>query len=417
MHPRQHLGMGSPADVAMAFANNATGGTLNTVVGSGQGTVDAAGNFSSDPIGSTDTIINGAHATVNGVSDLAGQTVNVGALIFAAKLDPATVLAQGEQAGAAVAAQIGNEAKAAWDASTSATANEARKAAGVVAAIEIAQNGYNPDDPKSTAALIGVIVGACACIPGVGMVISGAISILYGVTLAIGAILQAVGIINPKPTCNTSGNWLASTVLDSYSSNLPPVPKGSFAALIVPALAQNAANAANCHTGTDFKGEAPYLDPMKVLSAIAALWNANSSGPPMTVYIPTLYDGPDVFGVGAGFGGLLPALPAAFQPMPSPVPRYGQPVLSVSGTDAWNLQGVPTASRVLWPVNQPFMLELSGSTFKTATAASATFTKVALISAAIPASIVAGAAVYGVATKTALSVVLKSMWRGAKFWR
>jgi hypothetical protein len=404
MHPRQHaVGLGSPADLALAYGSGAVNGAVNTAT-----TPSSLARVASDPVGSVNVVVDGAQTTVSDISQLFGKTASVGALLQSIHLDPAAIVQQGEAVGARIVGEVGADAKNYWDQQTTTAANDARKYQGVVAAIDIATHGLDLKDPNgSMNKVFGAIAGAAACIPG-GVVVSAAIGILLAGFNAMGALFQAIGWVAAK-SCVHTGTWTFKEIYWIYTNSvpgtLPPMPPGSFAAMVVPMLAANAAAGGNCNDNSPV----PYMDPIKVVAAAAALWNANSSGPPMTVYVPAL--GEWVFPFTA-----WQQLPAAFQPFPPGTPLNA---LGLNPPDAGTWSPRPGVGQA-WSTTAPFFLELTGSVLVDPRAqtsgVSPTAKKVLIASAAIPVGVVAGAGVYAVATKTALPVVLKSMWRFVKFW-
>jgi hypothetical protein len=173
---------------------------------------------------------------------------------------------------------------------------------------------------------------------------------------------------------------------------LPAMQPGSFAALAIPMLAANAAKIANCQGG-------PHN--AQVLAAAASMWNANSTGAPMSVYVPALSDDgtSQMFAVDA-------QVPYAFQPA-TDMNQYPSSPLSP----------FPTNSLSLDPTQTPaFILQLSGSTFgaKTTAPSSTAGSKLATAAVAIPATIGIGTLVYAWATGQSVETVLRELWRGTR---
>jgi hypothetical protein len=270
-----------------------------------------------------------------------GQTIDAGTLTTVAGLDPATVVAEGKAAGQAIGEQFGAQVKSSWDAATSNAANESRKWQGAADAIDLASHGYNPDDQADNAKLVGVIAGALAFVPVVGPILSGALALLYVIGEGIADLLKSTGLI--WYGCRTSGNWTPRTILDGIASagGLPPMPAGSFASLVMPALAKNAADLANCKSG---------YSNLQIIAAISQLWNANASGPSQTIYVPAI----DVWGGGNIFA-VAEQSRAAFQP-------------SSTVTDILGDLGAQSGSGIAYVQEEPFMLTLNGSTLLSATA-------------------------------------------------
>jgi len=177
---------------------------------------------------------------------------------------------------------------------------------GAASALSLAQNGYNPDNPDDSAKLVHAISGGLCLIPGVGLVLGGAVEGLWlvgnAVAKPLGRLLYSIGIsgFNPDaPPRETSGGWTASKILKAQHE-LPPMPRGSFAAFVVPALAEYAAQSSN------LKGDMP---PATVVDAAVLIWNKTHAGPAVPYYIPAM-------GAQAGGLGVAPTdfiLGSAFQ--------------------------------------------------------------------------------------------------------
>jgi hypothetical protein len=277
---------------------------------------------------------------------VSGQIVDATTLTAVARLDPATVVQQGKDAAIAIGQRLGANVKAQWDAQTSTAANDARKMQGAVDAVDLATHGYNPDDPADNAKLVGMVAGAVSFIPVAGPILGAAVVLLYAIGEGIAAILKAVGLI--WYGCRTTGNWTAKNVLTAIASEggsnerpntgLPPMPLGSFASLVMPALAKNSADLANCKPG---------YSNLQVLAAMAHLWNANTSGPAITVYVPAL----DTTGAGARVFAEPQQSSAAFQPSVTVHDILGD----LGGKEGGLFGSIGSA-------NPPFILRLNGST-------------------------------------------------------
>jgi hypothetical protein len=201
--------------------------------------------------------------------------------------------------------KLQGQAKATWDASQTNVANAQRVTNGAIAAESLVQNGYNPNDDADNQKAITAVAGGLSLIPGIGPVLGGALLILDAIALGAAKLLEAIGLISP-PYCNSTGNWTPAKVLAPFPS-LPTTP-GTFAALATAALATNAADSLNCK---------PHYPPSWVLTGVATLWNQNSSGNPVQIWIPNLDpSGVQIFAPQQGGGPSLDTLTSyAFQPL------------------------------------------------------------------------------------------------------
>ena len=335
--------------------------------------------------------------------------------------------------------QMSDSAQEAWNGATSDEANNNRIAAGAQSAGDLLSNGYDPDSTKDNQELITAIAGAISLVPGVGPLVGGALMLLDAIGEGIASLLQSTGLI--WFGCRTSGNWTPANMLAIEQAqaqqfvaqqtpnvrNWFPTPTGSFASLVFPMLLGNAAKMSNC-AGT-------FTNP-QILAAAVAMWNANASGPAMSVYIPALTD---------GAGGQIFAGPQqawlAFQPCPSM--QHAETMQQPAGI--LGLPGVEFQSPFVYPGGEvvnamsarigrseladapnvfgPCVLKLSGSYFNPATkaqtvntpfAASSPVTagQVAIGAAAVVGTAAAGTAIYSFATGQAVGVVVGKAWKG-----
>ena len=216
---------------------------------------------------------------------------------------------------------------------------------GASSLLSLAQTGYNPDRPGDSANLVHVISGGLCLIPAVGPLLGGAVEGLWAVGNALGCPTEqafaSIGFGSPSPACGghpctTSGNWTTASVLTENAGALPPMPVGSFASLMVPALAENAAQAADCK---------PSIPPNVLVDAVVMLWNQNHAGPAVPYFIPAIGEtlggamGSTMLLGGMGYrvsgstpsarAGLHPNIYYAFQPASKAV---ADGLLQVSGT-------------------------------------------------------------------------------------
>jgi hypothetical protein len=328
--------------------------------------------------------------------------------------------------------QMSGAVQDAWNGATSDQANDQRVAAGAQAATGLLQNGYNPDSSADNQALITCIAGAVSLVPGVGPILGGALMLLDAIGQGIASLLQKAGLI--WYGCRTSGNWTAANIIAIEKSQAqaqvaqqtPNVqnwfasPPGSFAALIFPMLAQNAATMSNC--------QGSYTNP-QVLTAAVAMWNQNATGPSMSVYIPALADG----SLGEVFAGPQQCW-LAFQPCESMQQAQTTPppagIIGVAGTNflspfstlnamsvkTGRVGGVSDAPSVFGPC----VVTLSGNYFNpaatkatvTTQASGVTAGQVAIGAAVVGGAAAAGTAIYSFATGQAVSVVVGKAWKG-----
>lgn len=170
---------------------------------------------------------------------------------------------------------------------TGVNVQNARAQAGAAAAVSLAQHGYDVGNMADNEALVTAIAGGVALIPGVGPVLAVAIETLWQVGKIAACPVQSafaeLGMASLPPSCGgqpcvRSGR--AATPFDILSgSALPSMPIGSFASLVIPALATQAAKSDNCQAA---------FPPSVIVDGIAAIWNQTHAGPPVDYYIPPL---------------------------------------------------------------------------------------------------------------------------------
>lgn len=172
-------------------------------------------------------------------------------------------------------------------AQTGVDTNQTRVSQGASSAYSLLQNGYNPDSSSDNANLVHAIAGGLCLIPGAGPVLGAAVEGLWAIGNAVGCPLEnafaSIGFGSPSPACGgkvcaTSGNWTAQGILQSQA-HLPDMPKGSFASIVMPALATYAAQNLNCKGG---------FPPGMIVDACAAIWNQTHSGPSEDYFVPPL---------------------------------------------------------------------------------------------------------------------------------
>ena len=186
------------------------------------------------------------------------------------------------------------QAQAELAAQTGVNLNQQRVSQGASSAISLAQNGYNPASDSDNANLVHAIAGGLCLVPGVGPILGAAVEGLWLVGNQVACPLEnafsSIGFGSPSPACGgkvctTSGNWSVASILSTLSGlhALPKMPKGSFAAFVVPVLAYGAAQNANC------KGSAP---PATLVDAAVAIWNKSHAGPAVAYLVPALLTSP-----------------------------------------------------------------------------------------------------------------------------
>lgn len=166
-------------------------------------------------------------------------------------------------------------------AQTGVDTQNATVAQGASSAASLLQNGFNPQSASDNANLVHVIAGGLCLIPGVGPLLGGALEALWQVGSVIACpvtnAFASIGLGTPcnAPPCRTTGNFTTAQMLEGA----PPMPRGSFASLAIPALASAAAQAANC------KQVAPAA---VIVDAVVNVWNKTHLGPAVPYVVPAL---------------------------------------------------------------------------------------------------------------------------------
>ena len=170
-------------------------------------------------------------------------------------------------------------------AETGVDTSNARVQQGAAATLDLAQNGYNPNSKEDSAKLIHAISGGLCLVPGVGLILGGAVEGLWAVGNAIATPVQnafasiGLGDRDDAPPCQSSGNWTPALILSINKGRLPATPKGSFAQFVIAALAMYAAQSSNCKGG---------FPPSAVVDGALAIWNKTHYGPAIPYYVPPL---------------------------------------------------------------------------------------------------------------------------------
>ena len=373
------------------------------------------------PVPTADDLAQAAQLTANArLTQATGGLLTSQTLLYASGFTPADVTSMANslyqnalQAGATDAAN-------AWAAATSPAANSQRIDAGASAGLSLIINGYNPGSNSDNQQLIVAIAGACSLIPGIGTMLGGAVMILDAIGEAAASLLEAVGLV--WFGCRTSGDWTPAMIAAQYPGlHLGP---GTFAALANAAILKNAADFANCNGR---------MDNQVVLAAVAQLWNANSSGPPMTVYVPAMTAGgpqPFVFTEQAKYAfakvSSLSQVPLGNYAVQTPEGSLGAPFNTTYG-DPSALDAPDEAMNALgYSPTPPGILQLTGSIPGLAIGGSApaapaavgpsTAANVAAGTAVVGGAALTGTAVYAFAKGQAVSTVLKSGLLAIKGW-
>ncbi len=211
---------------------------------------------------------------------------------------------------------------------------------GASAAVSLLQNGYDPSSKSDNANLVHVISGGLCLVPGIGPLLGGAVEALYAVGNVIACpVTDAFAAIGfgtrcDAPPCSTSGNWTTASVMKENAGRLPPMPRGSFSSLAVPALASSAAQWGNCKPGPNASA---------VVDAVVNTWNLTHAGPAVPYLVPAIQEASGhtgsvlLGGAQASVSGTTPSARAgivpnifyAFQPVSKAV---ADGVLTVNGT-------------------------------------------------------------------------------------
>jgi hypothetical protein len=319
--------------------------------------------------------------------------------------------------------QLSSDATAQLQAQTGIDVNNARVQQGAMGALSIAQHGYNPGDPADNAKLVHAIAGGLALAVPLGTILGAYVELMWDVGNAAACpllkVFSSIGLTQSdcdSPPCATSGNWSAGALLlgASQSHGLPPMPTGSFASFVVPALAEYLAQADNCKGG---------FPPSVVVDAAVNIWNATHAGPAVDLYVPPLspfLTGVDIIPHGNTTGCLPngvcdtdPNVAYAFAPLsstywgvisqsPSPPPFTG----FVGGYDPARVVSVNSGPAI--SASKAITMHLGPGGL--ATTSSSVATKVLVGTAVVGGGVLASAAVFAWMKKRALTSVLQSMW-------
>jgi hypothetical protein len=312
---------------------------------------------------------------------------------------------------------------------TGVNVNNARVAAGAAATVALAKSGYNPADPGSDALLIHAISGGLCLIPGVGPLLGAYVELMWQIGNAVACPVQkffsSIGLSQgdcDSPPCASSGNWSAGGLLlgASQSHGLPPMPVGSFASFVVPALAAYLAQADNCKGG---------FPPSVVVDAAVNIWNATHAGPAVDLYVPPLsptLTGLDILPHWQNATGCLPNgvcdtdpnVAYAFAPLSStywgnlasapPPPPYAG---FVGAYDAPRTVSVHTGAPI--SATKAITMHLGPGGTAVASSAPSTGQKVAIGAAVAAGSVVTSSALIAWATGESFSQLWKGLWRRA----
>jgi hypothetical protein len=233
----------------------------------------------------------------------------------------------------------------AWADQTSDAATEQRVQQGAQDAGDLVTHGFDPGNPADQQKMIGAIAGGLALIPGPGPLLAGALEGMYQLGNALAPVLNKLW---PTGCWHTGPNTKPGDIMQMWprvpgnTGKLPPMPSGSFAELVMNALAAAEADTFNCKNPPG---------PATIVAGLAQMWNNHASGPPVDVFVPALSlmfgtGGVDtsaitreVPGHGFMFDGVDPPpflsqqqLAHAFQPIAS-VPSYVQDLVSPSAVE------------------------------------------------------------------------------------
>ena len=310
---------------------------------------------------------------------------------------------------------------------------------GASAAVSLLQNGYDPSSDSDNTQLVQAIAGGLAAIGpatgGVGFILSGAVEALWAigsqVDCPIESAFASIGFGSKSPACGgqpctTSGNWSASSIMSD--SQLPAMPRGSFASLVIPAIATNTAKAMNCKSS---------MPPGQVVDAVVAVWNQIHAGPAVDYFIPPLAGiqiagGNSAVTIGNPIiipfwqnvsdsvtSNVDPNVFFAFQPVSvivaAEASRYGMDI--TSDFESRPTVYFPIASG-LWVVTQPRIVSLNiGPLISLGPSASTTSTTtVAGHAAALGGGAVLGGLLYAWASGKAIDTVFSSAFSILKGW-
>lgn len=179
----------------------------------------------------------------------------------------------------------------AWDNQTGQAATAQRIQDGAADAGELVTNGFDPDNAGDRQKLVGAIAGGLALIPGPGPVLAGVFEGMYQVGNALAPIINKLwpqGCWHSGPLTTSKDVFAMWPQIITGHGSLPPMPHGSFAELVMNALAAAEADSWNCKSTPQ---------PQQIVAGLAAIWNAHASGPAQDIFVPALSL---LFGPGSG---------------------------------------------------------------------------------------------------------------------
>jgi hypothetical protein len=374
------------------------------------------------PVPTSDQLAQAAQLTADAkLRQFSGGLIDTKTLLYASGFTPADLASMANNFYQKAAGSAITGLQQSWAAATSPQANTAREAAGAEAGLALIQHGYDPGSNADNQQLIVAIAGACSLIPGVGPMIGGAIMILDAIGEGVAALMESVGLI--WFGCRSSGSWTPATVLGMYPG-IHTAP-GTFAGFANAAIAQNAAAFGNC------KGRMAH---QVILASIAEFWNANSHGPPMSVYVPAMTTGgpnPFIFVEQAPFAfakvSSISQVPNGNWAVNAPGQNLGPPF----DLSTWTFESANAGDAQMiasgWGATPPAVLQLTGSipnppsapgsgTANASAGQMSTVGKVAVGTAVVGGAALAGTAVYAFAKGQAVETVLKAGWLSLKGW-
>ena len=227
----------------------------------------------------------------------------IGAVPVPTSTDPIQYAAQLQQAASAQFSAASSSVQATIDSQTSDAAAQARIAQGAASAADLAQHGFNPNDPADNAKLIHAVAGGLCLVPGVGPLLGAYVEGLYLVGNVVAGPVQdffagvGLGVRHDAPPCQTSGNWTPAGILSQARGVSIPknVPSGSFADLMLGALAMYSAQTMNCKGG---------IPAGVVVDAVVSIWNKSHAGPLAPYFVPP---------IAVGGGGVAPEIVTAWE--------------------------------------------------------------------------------------------------------
>jgi hypothetical protein len=336
-----------------------------------------------------------------------------------------TVTAQFQASVQAKLQTAGSDAQAQLYAKTGVDTNQAKVKQGAISAVGLLQNGYNPANDSDNANLVHAISGGLCLVPAIGPLLGAAVEGLWAVGNAVGCPLEnafaSIGFGSPSPACGgvqckSSGDWTAATIMQA--SALPAMPTGSFASIVIPAIAMNSAESLNCKSG---------MPPGQVVDAIAAIWNHTHAGPAIDYFIPPLAGAPDptsqvITGTAtiipfwqnvsnSTTGNVDPNVYFAFQPVSSIAAKLND---SSSNVSTYFATYFPAASG-LWSVSPGRIVSLNSGPLLTDMALS-TASSIAKHAAVVGGGAVLGGLIYAWVSGKAVNAVFEGAFGILKGW-